>query len=252
MIFQDPHASLSPRQRVENLLLEPYEINRIPPAERYSVEELLSMVGLSHDLSRKYPHELSGGQARRVGIARALAPQPDLVIADEPTAGLDVSAASAVLNLMCDLRDRLGLTYLVITHNLSLVSYLADRIGVMYLGQLVEIGPTERVLESPAHPYTRALLATAPELDLRRRSQRRRLLRGEIPSPTDPPSGCRFHSRCTFAEPRSSEETPVLEEIEPRHFVACHFWRKVQVEEPEPFGALPLEEVEASMPTTSS
>lgn len=232
MIFQDPHSSLSPRLRVSYLLTEPYKINDVPPSERYSVEELLEMVELSPELATKYPHELSGGQARRVGIARALALHPEFIVADEPTAGLDVSAASAILNLMEDLGRRLRLTYVVITHNLNVVGYVAGRIAVMYLGKIAEVGPTDRIFDAPAHPYTRALLAAISEPDPRqRRDGYRLLLPGEIPSPKNPPPGCRFHTRCAYAEALSREEAPRLEEIEPLHFVACHFWRKVQEED---------------------
>jgi oligopeptide/dipeptide ABC transporter ATP-binding protein len=231
MIFQDPHSSLSPRLRVSYLLTEPYRINNISATERYSVRELLEMVQLSPEQATKYPHELSGGQARRVGIARALALHPDFIVADEPTAGLDVSAAASVLTLMKELGSRLGLTYLIITHNLNLVGYIADRVAVMYLGQLVEAGATDRIFDAPAHPYTRALLSSISEPDPRqRRDGHRLLLPGEIPSPRNPPSGCRFHTRCAYAEPRSREEVPVLEQIEPGHFVACHFWRRVREE----------------------
>jgi oligopeptide/dipeptide ABC transporter ATP-binding protein len=229
MVFQDPYSSLSPRLRVSYLLTEPYTINDVPEERRYSVATMLEMVELSAEQATKYPHELSGGQARRVGIARALALQPEFLVADEPTAGLDVSAAASVLNLMKELGKRLGLTYLIITHNLNVVGYVADRIAVMYLGQLVEVGPTDRIFDAPAHPYTRALLASISEPDPRqRRDGHRLLLPGEIPSPRNPPPGCRFHTRCAYAQKRSREEVPVLEEIEPRHLVACHFWRQVR------------------------
>jgi oligopeptide/dipeptide ABC transporter ATP-binding protein len=231
MIFQDPYSSLSPRLRVSYLLTEPYRIHKIPSADQISVRELLEMVELSPELAGKYPHELSGGQARRVGVARALALQPEFLIADEPTAGLDVSAAAAVLNLMKDLARRLELTYLIITHNLNVVGYIADRIAVMYLGQLAETGPAERVLDDPTHPYTRALLEAVSEPDPRNRGvDRRLLLPGEIPSPRNPPPGCRFHTRCRFAQPRCREEVPVLEETEADHRVACHFWREVRAD----------------------
>jgi oligopeptide/dipeptide ABC transporter ATP-binding protein len=231
MIFQDPHASLSPRLKVSYLLTEPYRINDIPPSEQIGVHELLEMVELSSELASKYPHELSGGQARRVGIARALALQPEFLVADEPTSGLDVSAAAAVLNLMKDLGKRLDLAYLIITHNLNVVGYVADRIAVMYLGRLAEVGPPDRIFDAPAHPYTRALLEAMSEPDPRNRGvDRRLLLPGEIPSPRNPPPGCRFHTRCPYAQQRSREEVPELEEIEPGHLVACHFWREVRAD----------------------
>ena len=231
MIFQDPYSSLNPRLRASYLLTEPYRINDVPSEERYSVDELLEMVELSSELGGKFPHELSGGQARRIGIARALALRPEFLVADEPTAGLDVSAGAQILNLMNDLQERLGLTYLVITHNLASVDYIADRLAVMYLGKLFEVGPTERVLDTPAHPYTHALLSAVSEPDPRTRRGRARLLPpGEIPSPRNPPPGCRFHTRCPFAEERSRTEVPELEEIAPGHLVACHFWEKVRAE----------------------
>jgi oligopeptide/dipeptide ABC transporter ATP-binding protein len=240
MIFQDPYSSLSPRLHVSYLLTEPYRINHIPPTERYTVAELLETVELSSELASKFPHELSGGQARRVGIARALALRPEFLVADEPTAGLDVSAGAKILNLMHDLQERLGLTYLVITHNLSVVDYIADRLAVMYLGKVFEVGPTDRVLDAPAHPYTHALLASVSEPDPRLRHDRGRPLPpGEIPSPRNPPPGCRFHTRCSYAEARSRTEVPALEEIEPGHFVACHFWQKVRAAEA---GAVPAGE----------
>jgi oligopeptide/dipeptide ABC transporter ATP-binding protein len=231
MIFQDPHASLSPRLRVSQLLTEPYAIHKVPGTERRSVAELLETVELSSEIASKYPHELSGGQARRVGIARALALSPEFIVADEPTAGLDVSAAGKILNLMRDLGDSLGLTYLVITHDLGILDYMADRLAVMYLGKLFEVGPTERILDAPAHPYTHALLSAVSEPDPRlRRVQRQHLLPGEIPSPKNPPRACRFHTRCAFADERSRTEEPQLEEIESGHFTACHHWQRVREE----------------------
>jgi oligopeptide/dipeptide ABC transporter ATP-binding protein len=209
--------------------MEPSIINNIPAAERTSVADLLDMVELSQEQASKYPHELSGGQARRVGIARALSLNPEFLVADEPTAGLDVSAAAAILNLLSDLGERLGLTYLIITHNVNMVGYIADRIAVMYLGQLAEVGPADRVLDDPAHPYTRTLLSAVSDPDpSQRRGDRRLLVEGEIPSPRNPPPGCRFHTRCPYAEERSRTEVPTLEEIEPNHLVACHYWRKVR------------------------
>jgi peptide/nickel transport system ATP-binding protein/oligopeptide transport system ATP-binding protein len=229
MIFQDPYSSLSPRLRVSYLLAEPYQIHHTPTADRYPISELLAMVGLSDEQATKYPHELSGGQARRVGIARALALQPEFLVADEPTAGLDVSVAASILNLMKDLARHLGLTYLIITHNLNVVGYIADRVAVMYLGKVVEVGPVAQIFEAPAHPYTLALLSAISEPDPRRRQARRQLLlAGEIPSPKNPPPGCRFHTRCPFAEARCKTEIPALEEIEPGRQVACHFWPRIR------------------------
>ena len=232
MIFQDPYSSLSPRLSVSSLLTEPYRINDVPREDRHSVEELLETVELSPELAPKFPHELSGGQARRVGIARALALNPAFLVADEPTAGLDVSAGAKILNLLRDLATRLGLTYLVVTHNLAIVDYIADRLAVMYLGKLFETGPTERVLDAPAHPYTYALLSSISEPDPRRRRERVDAVPpGEIPSPRNPPAGCRFHPRCPYAEERSRNEVPTLEEVEAGHLVACHFWEKVRAAE---------------------
>jgi peptide/nickel transport system ATP-binding protein len=232
MIFQDPYTSLSPRRRVGDLLTEPYKIMRIPPSDRYTLSELLGMVGLSPALANHYPNQLSGGQARRVGIARALALRPEFIVADEPTSGLDVSVSATVLNLMKDLGDQLGLTYLIITHNLNLVAYMADRIAVLYLGKLVELGSRRQILGSPAHPYTRALLRLAPEPEPgRRRAGHRLLVAGEIPSPINPPSGCRFHTRCSYAQSLCTEMAPPLEEVAPGHYAACHFWKRIHAEE---------------------
>ncbi len=228
MVFQDSHASLSPRMRVQQLLTEPYRINRVPPEERRTVPELLDMVQLSAEQASKYPHELSGGQARRVGIARALALRPQFIVADEPSAGLDVSAAASVLNLMKELAADFGLTYLIITHDLNLVGYIADRIALMYLGRLVETGPTDRIFDAPTHPYTQGLLdaVATPDPDRQARSGRL-LLAGEIPSPKTPPAGCRFHTRCRYARGPSFEDVPELEPVHDGHHVACHHWRDV-------------------------
>jgi oligopeptide/dipeptide ABC transporter ATP-binding protein len=235
MIFQDPYSSLSPRLRVSYLLTEPYKIHHLPPDKQYTVSQLLEMVGLSDEQALKFPHELSGGQARRVGIARALALRPEFLVADEPTSGLDVSVAASILNLMKDLAQQLGLTYLIITHNLNVVGYISDRIAVMYLGKLVEMGDTAQIFESPTHPYTLALLSSISEPDPRqRKSARRLLLADEIPSPKNPPPGCRFHTRCPFAEARCKTDTPPLEEVEPGHHVACHFWERVRESQVSP------------------
>ncbi|MBA2461219.1 MAG: ABC transporter ATP-binding protein [Actinobacteria bacterium] len=214
--------------RVETLLTEPYRIHHTPRSERSSASELLELVKLSDELAHRYPHELSGGQARRVSIARALALRPDLLVADEPTARLDISAAASVLNLMNDLRHELALTYLIITHDLNIVGYIADRIAVMYLGQLVEIAPATAILEEPIHPYTQGLLAAVPDPKPGARLRRDLLPPGEIPSPRDPPPGCRFHTRCRLAQDICRTTAPLLEEVEAGRQVACHFWEEAR------------------------
>jgi len=229
MIFQDPYSSLSPRLRVSYMLIEPYKIYKVPPDNQYSVSELLHMVGLSDEQANKYPHELSGGQARRVSIARALALHPEFILADEPTSGLDVSVAASILNLMKDLADELDLTYIIITHDLNVVGYISNRVAVMYMGKLVEVGPTGQLFESPAHPYTLALLSAISEPDPHlRREERRILLAGEIPSPKNPPPGCRFHTRCPFSEEKCGRKIPALEDSGAAHWVACHRWRELR------------------------
>jgi len=238
IVFQDPHASLSPRLPVSYLITEPYKINKTPVEEQRSVEELLAMVELGPEMASKRPAQLSGGQARRVGFARALAHQPDLLVADEPTAGLDISAASQILNLLKDLTQRLGLACIVITHNLDVVGYVADRIAVMYLGVIVEIGPTDNIFDSPAHPYTQALINAVPEIGTARSDgERRLLLPGEIPSPKDVPSGCRFRTRCAHATEQCAAQVPALEPVAAYHDVACLRWRDIPAMKPE----LPME-----------
>jgi oligopeptide/dipeptide ABC transporter ATP-binding protein len=220
MIFQDPRSSLSPRMTVRRLLDEPAAIHGLESAERIDPAELLEMVELSPSrVMDRHPHELSGGQARRVGIARALSLRPDLLIADEPTSGLDVSAAASVLNLMRDLSEQLGLAYVLITHDLATVGYTADRIAVMYLGRIVEEGPTNDVLRRPAHPYTRALFAG--------RHAEAPALSGEVPSPTSPPPGCRFHPRCPMRRDRCARDDPPVTEVAPGHTSACWFREEV-------------------------
>lgn len=228
MILQDPVASLSPRLSVSYLLGEPFDIHDIPSGERRSAAELLEMVELGAEHLPKYPHELSGGQARRVSIARALTLDPEFLVADEPTAGLDVSAAGNIVNLLSRIRQRLGLTYLVITHDLNVLGYIADRIAVMYLGKVMEIAPATQIFDRPRHPYTRALIAAIPQIeDDRHRRPEGFLLASEIPSPKAPPPGCRFHTRCPFARERCRTEEPALEEADGAE-VACHYWREVE------------------------
>ena len=225
VVFQDPHASLSPRRTVGYLLSEPYAIHALPSAERQGPDALLRAVGLGPELAAKYPHELSGGQARRVGIARALS--PELLVADEPTAGLDVSTAAGVLNLLGDLRAARGLTVLLITHDLNVVGAVADRIGVMYLGRLVELASAAALFDEPRHPYTRALLRAIPSADPTDHGAGRGLLQGEIPSPRSPPAGCRFHPRCPeLRAERCSTDDPALQPTDVG-LAACHWWQEL-------------------------
>jgi peptide/nickel transport system ATP-binding protein len=233
VVFQDAAASLSPRRRIETLLVEPYKIHRVPEAARIAPEMLLDEVGLGHDVLVKFPHELSGGQARRVSIARALALRPRLLVADEPTTGLDVSTAAGVLNLLRELATTLHLAMLVITHDLGTLASLADRILVMYLGQIVEAGTATQVLHRPAHPYTRALIS-AVALPSTRASQRRIVLRGDVPSPTSPPSGCRFRSRCPWARDHCSASPPDLRTFDSERLVRCHFAEEISAEQTPP------------------
>jgi peptide/nickel transport system ATP-binding protein len=223
VILQDPVGSLSPRMRIGDLLTEPYMINRKPVPDG-RVAELLGLVGLSPELIGKYPYQLSGGQARRVSIARALALEPDLLVADEPTSGLDVSAAAGVLSLMKELRDRLGVSYLIITHDLNVVGQVADRIAVMYLGQVIETGTTAQIFEDPVHPYTQGLLAAVPRIHDVGQPAGDEVPRGEMPSPRHPPSGCRFHTRCELAVEACSVTVPGLDPIDGEHLAACHLW----------------------------
>lgn len=232
MIFQDPFSSLSPRMKVSSILIEPFRIHNVPVDTKQKIDELLEMVGLSAEQADKYPHQLSGGQARRVGIARALALHPDILVADEPTAGLDVSVAAGILNLLKDLRERLNLTYLIITHNLNVLGFIADRVAVMYLGKIVEVAQTEELFTHPKHPYTEALISAVPIPDPRLREQRQHIiLEGEIPSARTPPPGCPFHPRCRYAEQRCTTDVPALREVQQSgHLSACHFPERVQMQ----------------------
>jgi oligopeptide transport system ATP-binding protein len=226
LLFQDPVASLSPRLSVRRLLEEPLRIrHKLTPASWKEVEKLVAELGLAAQILERYPHQLSGGQARRVSIVRALAMRPRIIVADEPTAGLDLSVQGEMLNLLAQLQRELGLTYVVVSHNLNIVGRITDRVAVMYLGQIVEIGRTRRVFDRPAHHYTAALLASNPALDPRRR-QKRIVLKGELPSPLNPPSGCRFHTRCPAVQQRCHVEVPLLRPLTDGHQVACHFPRE--------------------------
>jgi oligopeptide/dipeptide ABC transporter ATP-binding protein len=226
IVFQDPFSSLDPRMTVTNLVGEPLRIHGLVKnrkEERERVSELLASVGLGDDALDRYPHEFSGGQRQRIGVARALAVSPDFIVCDEPLSALDVSIQAQIVNLLLDLRERLGVAYLFISHDLELVRYMSHRIAVMYLGHVVELGPTEVVTTTPAHPYTRALMASIPVPDPKRR-QSPAVLKGDVPSPLNPPSGCPFHPRCPRAIPGRCDATlPPLESTRhnPRHSVRC-------------------------------
>ncbi|RKT52068.1 peptide/nickel transport system ATP-binding protein [Saccharothrix australiensis] len=228
MVFQDPMSSLDPRQSVESILVEGLRAHGLDQGKESTgrrLRELLGAVGLPSTSLRKYPHEFSGGQRQRIGIARALAVEPDLIIADEPVSALDVSVQAQVVNLLEELQDQFGLTYLVIAHDLAVVRHISDRVGVMYLGGLVEEASSDDLYAEPLHPYTKALLSAIPVPDPLVEDQRERiLLKGDLPSPANPPSGCRFHTRCPWKqETKCATERPALREVLPGHKVACHW-----------------------------
>ncbi|MEW6127774.1 MAG: dipeptide ABC transporter ATP-binding protein [Acidobacteriota bacterium] len=222
IIFQDPYSSLNPRMRVGNIIAEPLVIHKVgsKAEQRDRVEELLKLVGLDPSHAERYPHEFSGGQRQRIGIARALALKPKFIVCDEPVSALDVSVQAQVVNLLQDLQEQLHLTYLFISHGLSVVEHISTRVGIMYLGKLVEVASSEEIFKNPLHPYTRALLSAIPQPDPDVKRQRLPLT-GEIPTPINPPSGCRFRTRCALVEPRCEEVEQQLIEVSPDHFVAC-------------------------------
>ena len=230
IIFQDPSASLDPRMTVGEIVGEALDIHKLCPGKaerRERINQLLDEVGLNTEHANRFPHEFSGGQQQRVGIARALAVEPEFIVCDEPISALDVSIQSQVVNMLEDLQAEKHLTYLFIAHDISVVRHISNRIGVMYLGQMVELGESYELCSHPIHPYTQTLLSAVPLPDpVKSRARQRILLEGDIPSPLDPPSGCRFHTRCPYATERCSAEQPKLKEYGPGHFAACHLLEK--------------------------
>ncbi len=228
MIFQDPYASLNPRMTILDIISEPLDIHNLASGSkrRERVKELLELVGLNHEHMERFPHEFSGGQRQRIGIARALAVEPKFIVCDEPISALDVSIQAQVVNLLKELQSRIGLTYLLIAHDLSMVKYISDRIMVMYLGKMVEFGTSDSIYEKHYHPYTEALLSAVPIPDPEIERKRERIvLEGDVPSPIDPPSGCVFRTRCPKAMDVCSRIEPEVKEIKPGHFVACHLYK---------------------------
>jgi oligopeptide transport system ATP-binding protein len=225
IVFQDPYASLNPKKRVGAIIGAPLAVHGLAPRSerKRRVQELLEIVGLAAGHYNRYPHEFSGGQRQRIGIARALAVHPTLIVADEPVSALDVSIQAQVLNLLDDLQDEFGLTYLFIAHDLSVVRHVSDRVAVMYLGKIVEISPAEELYDRPIHPYTEALLSAVPIPEVGAQNERRRIvLQGDVPSPVEPPSGCRFHPRCRYATDICRTTEPLLQPYGHGHIAACH------------------------------
>ena len=227
IIFQDPYASLDPRMTIGEIISEGIDVHmKLTEEEKEKrVNDLLQKVGLNTEYANRFAHELSGGQRQRIGIARALAVEPKFIVCDEPISALDVSIQAQVVNLLVKLQREMGLTYLFISHDLSMIQHISDRVGVMYLGSIVELASQKTIYSMPKHPYTQALISAIPVADPEADTEKDRIkLEGEVPSPLNPPSGCKFRTRCQYATERCATETPILREVEPEHFVACHLY----------------------------
>ena len=236
MVFQDPYASLDPRMTVRDIIAEPLVTYKVCPTKEETTQkvvELMQAVGVPVEFLNRYPHQFSGGQRQRIGIARAIALQPELIVCDEPVSALDVSVQSQVLNLLKDLQQQYGLTYLFISHDLSVVNFIADRVCVMFLGCVCEIAPKDELYQRPLHPYTRFLLEAIPQVNPHLRTDRKKTLSGEIPSPVNPPSGCRFHTRCPYATQVCETTVPVMRDYGAGHMAACHHVGRVAEAEQE-------------------
>ena len=235
IIFQDPYASLDPRKSVKDLIADPLKVYGVSKAEREDIVfEIMKTVGIAERFAQSYPHELDGGRRQRIGIARALVLNPEFIVCDEPISALDVSIQAQVVNLLIELQQKKNLTYLFIAHDLSMVKHISDRVGVMYLGNMVEFAESDELYQNPLHPYTKALMAAIPIPDPDTEEQKKRIrLEGEIPSPVNPKPGCRFVTRCRYATEKCHQETPQLEELKPEHFVACHRAKELMEDHPQ-------------------